>query len=131
MMDKFGVPKAFILLVKMFLQDASAFVSFNSKMTKSFSISRGVRQGCPLAPYLFLLVGEALNMAAKEELAADRIQGITLSDSEVQQLLSHFADDTNFLILGKEDVLKNIVSLLQRFDKATGLLINWPKSIGF
>ena len=66
-MGRFGILDDFTRLVKMPLQDASAAVSLNGKMTKSFTINWGVRQGCPLAPYLFLLVGESLNMAAKEE----------------------------------------------------------------
>jgi len=87
-MDKFGIPDDFIRLVKLLLQDASAVVSFNGKMTKSFSIDRGVRQGCPLAPYLILLVGEFLNIATKEEQRLGRIHGILLLDSEDCHLIS-------------------------------------------
>lgn len=43
----------------MLLEGASASISLNGFHTDTFSIGQGVRQGCPLAPYLFLLVAEA------------------------------------------------------------------------
>jgi len=51
-MMKMGIPDSFIDLTKMLLQDASASVILNGKATASFPIQRGVRQGCPLAPWL-------------------------------------------------------------------------------
>jgi hypothetical protein len=39
----------------------------NGKASKALVIERGVRQGCPLAPYLLLIVGEALNVKIYEE----------------------------------------------------------------
>jgi hypothetical protein len=41
-------------------------VNVNEKLTHCFQITRGVRQGCSLAPYLFIIVGEALNNRIKE-----------------------------------------------------------------
>jgi len=66
-MRKLGIPDSFIHLVMMLLQDMSTSILLNGKMTPSFHIKRSVRQGCPLAPYLFLLIGEALNMATNKE----------------------------------------------------------------
>jgi hypothetical protein len=37
-----------------------------------------VHQGCPLAPYLNLIIAEALNAMVKEELEVGQIQGIKL-----------------------------------------------------
>lgn len=63
-MKKLGIPDSFSHIVMMLLQDASASVLINGQPTPPFLIRRGVRQGCPLAPYLFLFVGETLHMAA-------------------------------------------------------------------
>lgn len=62
-----GVPGSFTNIVKMLLQGASTTVSLNSQLTEAFPIKRGVRQGCPLEPYLFLMVAYPLNIAAKAE----------------------------------------------------------------
>jgi len=47
-----------------------------------------VRQGCPLAPYLFLIVGEALNVAVKNLKKKGEISGIALPTSEDEQLIN-------------------------------------------
>jgi hypothetical protein len=64
-MKKMGMPDHFINIVKMLLHDATSSVVINGEPTKPFPVQRGVRQGCPLAPYLFLVVAETLNRAAK------------------------------------------------------------------
>lgn len=64
----------------MLLKNASATIMLNGKPTDSFPIERGVRQGCPLAPYLFLLIGEALHIAVTKEQKQGNIQGIRLSN---------------------------------------------------
>jgi hypothetical protein len=39
-------------------------------------VQQGVRQGCPLTSYLFLIVGEVLNFCVQKEALCSRIQGI-------------------------------------------------------
>jgi len=114
-MKKLGIPESFISLVSMLLHNAAASVSLNGKPAQQFPIHRGIRQGCPLVPYLFLLIGEALNMAASHEQRAGRIQGIELPNSTLQQLMSQFADNTNMSIKGQEDYLRYSISLLKQF----------------
>jgi len=72
-MRKIGIPDAFTHIVQMLLQDALASVLINGQILSSFAIQRRVRQGCPLVPYLFLLLGEAFNMVAKEDQRLDKI----------------------------------------------------------
>jgi len=67
MMKQIGIPDSFLHLIMMLLHDTLASVLLNGKDTTPFPIARGMRQGCPLAPYLFLIVGEVLNMAASVE----------------------------------------------------------------
>jgi len=123
-MRKIGIPDTFTHIVQMLLQDASASVLINGQISSSFAIQRGVRQGCPLAPYLFLLVGEAFNVAAKENQRLGKIQGIQLPESEDRQLLFQYANDNGVSILGQEIFLKNTVDLIHRFGSTSGLIIN-------
>jgi hypothetical protein len=77
-MSKMGFPPAFVDMVKMLFHEAAASIKVNNSHSTVFQIKRGVRQGCPLAPYLFLIVDEVLNSMVKDEMAEGWIRGITL-----------------------------------------------------
>jgi hypothetical protein len=85
-------------MTKMFFQGASANVAVNGKASKVLVIEKGVRQGCPLAPYLFLIVGEALNAKIYEEQRLGKIEGICLPMSNRRQIIVQYADDINFTL---------------------------------
>ncbi|RXN14088.1 endonuclease-reverse transcriptase [Labeo rohita] len=52
----YGVPKKFISLIKCTYQDMTCRVAHAGQMSDSFEVRTGVRQGCLLSPFLFLLV---------------------------------------------------------------------------
>jgi hypothetical protein len=51
-------------MTQVLFKEATVAVCLNGKESASFPIHKGVRQGCPLAPFLFLFVGEALHAAS-------------------------------------------------------------------
>ena len=127
-MQRMGFPLLFIDMVKLTMKDAEAAITINGQVSPSFKIHRGVRQGCPLAPFLFLIVGEALHANVQLAQAQGRIQGVSLPKSDVQQLTLQYADDTSFIVRADQDSVSTLVSILQSFSLASGLLINWAKS---
>jgi len=66
------IPDSFSHLIMMLLHDTLALVLLNGKATILSSILCSVRQGYPLVPYLFLLIGEALNTTASMEQRMER-----------------------------------------------------------
>ncbi len=46
----------------MFYNDINSSIILNTGTSKRFGIHRGVRQGCPISPFLFLLVAELLSI---------------------------------------------------------------------
>jgi hypothetical protein len=79
-MEKMGLPADFIHMVRLLFHDASSSVVANGELSDSFPIQCGIRQGCPLAPYPFFFVAEALNAAAKATMALGSFTGILLPD---------------------------------------------------
>lgn len=126
-MAKLGFPESFLSMIRILFRDASNHVNVNGKLTPDFPINRGVRQGCPIAPYLFLIVSEALNSLVKKHVDLGLVKGIVLPFGK-QQVLLHYADDTSFTLRGEQESVNHLVSLLQTFCAASGLELNWAKS---
>jgi hypothetical protein len=130
-MDRFGFPREFTHMTQMLFGGASVCVSVNGRLTRKFSIRQGVRQGCPLAPYIFLIIGEVLNLSVQAEAGAGRIRGISLPRSQEQQIMAQYADDSSLILRGEEYVVNNAVMTLDSFSTATGLQLNWDKSSAY
>ena len=92
-------------------------------MVKFFSLSRGVRQGCPLSPYLFILCAEVLANAVRKD---ENIRGINIANVECK--LSQYADDTTMILDGSELSLSRTLLLLDNFAILSGLKINYEKT---
>ena len=102
-------------------------VRYNNQETDDFIPSRGLRQGDPLSPYLFLICAEGLSslLAHMEEVRG--IEGVRVCRNapSVSHLL--FADDS--LILMKAN-LTNATSLRQVLDQycaSSGQLVSEAK----
>ena len=54
-----------IAWIKFFYTDISSCIQNNGWASEFFTLSRGVRQGCPLSPYLFILCAEILGSAVR------------------------------------------------------------------
>jgi hypothetical protein len=130
-MTAIGLPQEFNDMVRLLFQDASATVKVNGTPSEAFQIKRGVRQACPLAPYLFLVVSEVLNVMVMNDLREGRVRGIQLPVEDRQQIMAQYADDTSFILYGEESSVRNLIYTLKTFCLATGLVLNWTKSCGY
>ncbi len=91
--------------------------------TEFFHLQRGMRQGCPLSPYLFILCAEMMAHLIRKD---PKIQGIKINNMEFK--INQYADDTVlFLDPNKQNILNTLESLTL-FSRASGLNINVDKS---
>ena len=88
---------------------------------------RGLSQGCPLAPLLFLIVVEGLGRGLLSAKAYGDFHGISFgNDITLTHVL--FVDDIVMVSGGFEQSLSILYEIMQNFCKASGMLINVDKS---
>ena len=109
------------------LQSTSFSVLINGSPSNFFRPTRGLRQGCPLSPFIFLLVAEALSRIIHKAKSEGAIKGIKVSDTE-EVTHSLFVDDV--LLFGEGNIrnLEAFIALIDKYRKATGMVLNMDKS---
>ncbi|GJZ47857.1 RNA-directed DNA polymerase, eukaryota [Tanacetum coccineum] len=105
---------------------ARASILVNGSPTSEFSFFRGLKQGDPLSPYLFILIMESLHISFSRAIADGFFNGIKLKGPTISHLF--YADDAMFIGEWSESNLKSIVTILNCFFLASGLKINIQKS---
>lgn len=110
------------------LSSGRASVLINGSPSLEFQIKKGVRQGDPMAPFLFVLAMEGLTVSLKEACSQFIFNGISLSEEGPG--ISHlmYADDVTFVGEWSESNFLNLNRILRCFFIASGLKVNLSKS---
>lgn len=105
----------------MLYKDINSSISLSFGTSQRFNISRGIRQGCPISPFLFILVVEMLAILIDKNSNFDR-----LSVFGRQIGISQLADDT-VIFLKDQFQINKAIQLVNLFSKASGLHLNLNK----
>ncbi|GJR21987.1 RNA-directed DNA polymerase, eukaryota [Tanacetum coccineum] len=126
-LKKFGFEERWCSWIQGCLKSSKGSVIVNGSPIKEFQFYKGLKQGDPLSPILFILVMESLHILFKRVVDAGMFKGISLGSS---LHLSHlfYADDAVFVGQWINSNIDNIVHVLQCFHQASGLRINMSKS---
>ena len=113
-LDMFNFGTSIKRWISTFYKNIESAAINNGFVTNWFRPSRGVRQGCPLSPYLFVLSTEVLSSKIRQE---PSITGIIIFGHEIK--LSQFADDTN-LFCADLICVENALKTVGDFGEASG-----------
>ena len=106
-------------------KDIQSAILSNGYVSQSFPVERGVRQGCPLSPLLFVLMAEVFAQAIRKcpEISGFRIPG----GREVK--ISQYADDNTCIVTNSYGIVK-VIDVFNEYGRASGARLNHSKSKG-
>jgi hypothetical protein len=130
-LSKFKFGEKFREWVQMLFKYAQTCIKTNGFVSKYFNISRSCRQGCPIAPLVYILQAEPVACAIRG--GDSEIQGVKLPGEEdeeyIETKLCMFADDTQLFNKNDESVKKSF-DVLIIYEKASGSKVNYEKTKG-
>jgi len=119
-MKKLGFPKSYINYIKILMEDVKSKIITNGKTGKSITMTRGIKQGCPLAGFLYIIYIESLQLEIQRRITASRI-----GSEQIQT--GGFIDDITIFISDETD-LKEVEKILEEFQETTNSKINKNKT---
>jgi hypothetical protein len=125
---RLGFDERWIKLIMMCVTSVQYAVIVNGKPCGNIKPQRGLRQGDPISPYLFLLCAEALEALLEEENMDEALTGVPTSRRGPRISHLFFADDSLLFCranMGQWDCLTHI---LQVYEDASGQRLNANKT---
>ena len=131
------------IMLKMGLLDQWVNLAIETVSTTSYSIlingepkglikpTRGIKQGDPLSPYLFLFYAEGLSSMIRKAVTTNKLKGIQSCRDGVR--ISHllFADDSLLFCEAKRGECQQLLEILTQYEEASGQAINKQKTTIF
>ena len=119
-MEKYGYSTEFINILKGTYEQAYARIQINGKTGNKIYLERGIRQGCPLALYLYVIYINPLIEKFEQNLMGLKTPRVTYS-------LTAYVDDINVLT-GEEEDFELVENSLMEFENITNAKINRTKT---
>jgi hypothetical protein len=94
-LETMNIGASFCSWVKLLYSNIFSCVIVNGYVSGLFSVTCGVRQGCPLSPLLYILVAETIASAIRKD---PNIDGFLLPNG-LRMKLCQYADDTSVLVM--------------------------------
>ena len=130
-MDKMGFGSKWLGWIRWCISTVHFSVLVNDSPFGFFNSSRGLRQGDPLFPYLFILGMEILSCLISRAKEDSFIEGFWVkerNDAGVEVSHLFFADDTLIFCNASKENLEYLSWVFMWFEACSGLKINLEKS---
>lgn len=103
-------------------------VKVNGDVTETIIPERGLRQGDPLSPYLFLICAEGFSAMLHEAERNGRLKGIKNCNNAPSVSYLLFADDSLLLIEADRNSVQEVNRILSNCEACSSQVINKEKS---
>lgn len=110
------------------IENVNYAILVNGQPSPFFKAERGLRQGCPLSPLLFILAIDAMSLHINPAVALKEIIPIRICKN-IKMSHNLFVEDVLIFAMLSMATWLCIKSILDRFHKASGLAMNKAKTI--
>ena len=127
-MIQMGFDRQWVRWIMMCVETIDYSVIVNNEMVGPVIPGRGLRQGDPLSPYLFILCAEGLSALIRKAERFGDLHGISICTNA--PTISHllFADDCFLFFRADEKEAQVMKNILHTYELASGRAISLPKS---
>ena len=128
MMLRFGFPAGYVHNIMRCVRSVSFKVLVNGQPSREFKATRGLRQGDPLSPFLFIMCAEGLSALLRDAEKKGHIHGLKIARNV--DPISHlsFADDSLLFVRASEEEVESVMDILNTYEAASGQKLNMDKS---
>lgn len=128
MLQKFAFPTVWIDKVMTCIKTVSYSFLRNGAIFGDVVPHRGIRQGDPISPYLYILCAEGLTALIRKHEECGLLHGCRIANNA--PTISHllFADDCYFFLKATKSEVCILKRVLQRYEEMSGQFINYDKS---
>ncbi|KAL5703663.1 hypothetical protein ACHQM5_022190 [Ranunculus cassubicifolius] len=130
-LEKLGFCEKWRQLVHQCLSSITFRVMINGTPSEEFKSTRGIRQGDPLSPYLFIIMAESLSRLVIKGEQEGVVSGIKIrrKGPAISHLL--YADDLILFCKASLDEAGNLLDILKRYCGDSGQAVNFSKSSAY
>jgi hypothetical protein len=130
-MHKLGFADAWVRLVMNCVKSVRYSVVVNGNVVGNIIPSRGIRQGDPISPYLFILCAEAFGSLLHHAHIKGAISGVPTSKNGPKITHLFFADDSLVLCKTNQVEWRRLLNILDTYERGSGQKINLSKTAVF
>ena len=112
--------------IRLLYASPGVMVEVNVVRSEPFTLTRSIRQGCPLSPMLYILVLVPFSRKLK---ANPALRGLTLPGFNEVARYTAYADDVSVLVTSSAEV-EEVSKEIGRYEAVSGAKINHEKSVG-
>ncbi|MCH84190.1 putative ribonuclease H protein, partial [Trifolium medium] len=127
-MEAINFPQNLVNTIMKCVSTVSFSILVNGKSTNSFLLERGLRQGDPLPPYLFIICADVFSALITKAQQNKLIHGVKIAPEAPEITHLFFADDSLMFCRANKEETTQMQAIINQYQFASGQMVNYNKS---